>query len=692
MQPFFPLMFVLFPKVCYMLYKLLHPYACGKYLKCATCYYHYACRTTPKHVILRGGLILKTPSFQFFSYNLLCLCLWILVGLCYADVMKKFLTYPKSSFTTIVVCIVTCCTLVLADVSVLLRSRLSRNSVPAASQNYNFHDLLASDPPSDSATSDKLTNTDITQTSISKNNQVNFELKNNPSNHLPESSSTNDANSTNDNQDKTETDPSDDLNDESFEFPSNLIMKAVNPGYKIDGVNDVGELIELQNLSGSSLSLASFSIRYTNGTGKQTTIVNFPEGSLMTGEYLLLGYQKTGADSADLTYSSSLAMSAGPLELLYEDQVIDTVCWTGKETCVRSFKSANPTTLVRNLETGVFEHQASYESHFNSEISNLFLPPTEPDEPEPSEDDTDDQDSQQSAKDDITTSEKATPKCYQLEFNEVFSYYSGDRSEQFIEFYNPSDHTVDLAGCKIKYKNKTYPLSGKINTGGYLAYYPNNNFALTKNPTTSNSIFLLDTTGEIVEEIVYEHGQKKSASYAKFFETNGTESWRQTYTPTPNAANQFQEFRTCPAGKVINPLTGNCINATSVLDATETKDCPTGKYRNPLTGRCKNIETASTQKECAEGYERNPETNRCRKIATPNEGADYALVPNTSSSSTVFAAFGVVATIVAIGVIYILIQFRHEIIRTARKVRQRVNHVFQNFFAREVGRDRHKKP
>lgn len=97
-----------------------------------------------------------------------------------------------------------------------------------------------------------------------------------------------------------------------------------------------------------------------------------------------------------------------------------------------------------------------------------------------------------------------------------------------------------------------------------------------------------------------------------------------------------------------------------------------------MTGRCKKIESASTQKPCADGYERNPETNRCRKIKSDNDGADYALIPNTRSSKTTFIALGVVIILVLIGAIYIVLQFRHELVRTFRKVRQRLNNLLKN--------------
>lgn len=464
--------------------------------------------------------------------------------------------------------------------------------------------------------------------------------------------------------------PASESSDEAFEFNSQLIIKAINPGYtNADKLTNVGELIALQNLADTIISLAGLSVRYTNGSGKTVVLFTFPEGATMAGELLLVRYAKSpDADQSDLTYSSSLAMTAGPLELVYGDETIDSVCWTGKDGCAKSFKSSSPTTLVRNLSTGEFEHLLAYEPYFSPGSAGLYLPEPTPDPDE---------------------SEPTPPKCRGIEFSEILTYYSDTASEQFVEFYNSTSKDINLDGCQLQYKNKTYPLSGIILAGDYLAYYPSPTFSFTKNPTANNSVLLIDTDGETVDELVYSHGQKKATSYAKIYDVNGVASWSTTYSPTPGSPNNLQTFRTCPAGKVVNPVTGNCVNLPT---STTTTECPAGKYRNPLTGRCKNIEdTSATLKECAEGYERNPTTNRCRKITLPNNGADYALVPTTSSNGTTFVAIGIVILLVSLGVIYIALQFRHEAARAARKIRQRGHDILKNQLARKIRRDRDKE-
>ena len=189
-------------------------------------------------------------------------------------------------------------------------------------------------------------------------------------------------------------------------------------------------------------------------------------------------------------------------------------------------------------------------------------------------------------------------------------------------------------------------------------------------PTKSNELKLIDVNGVERDSLVYYHGQKKGVAYAQFdYLWTGEENWQQTYAPTPGAPNVYQEYKTCPQGKVINEATGNCVNVSS--DAV-LEPCPPGKYRNPLTNRCKSILASTSElKPCPEGYERNPETNRCRKIVS-NDGADYAFMMDTSEGDTNFVAFAALGAVGVMGVSYVTWQFRHEIAKGYRKVAEKL--------------------
>ena len=429
---------------------------------------------------------------------------------------------------------------------------------------------------------------------------------------------------------------------EAFSDPTqsqDITIKAFNPGYTIDGIQNVGEFIELTKLTEAPISLTGYALRYTTKSGNSSSLFIFPEGSMMVGSSLLLRLASSPeASQADLTYTKTLALEAGPLELLYQDEVLDSICWTGGDSCLHKFinKSGSRTSIVQDLGTGEYAHDLDYVPVYDAENPGYQPPATAADE------DTD----------------PVEPRCRGLEFSEILTYFSDDATEQFIELYNTSDEAIDMLGCTIKYKNKTFSLTGSIEPGAYFAYRPE--VTLTKNPSTSNTYELVDTTGDVLDTLILPHGQKKSTAYAQFgYLDTGAENWLTTYSPTPGAENNFQQYRSCPEGKVINEATGNCIKAATIA---ETKECPAGKYRNPLTGRCKSIEEDSGLTPCKEGYERNPETNRCRKIRN-NDGTSYPLVPTTAAEKTSFIAGLAIAAVLAVGAAYIILQYRPEISR-----------------------------
>ena len=191
-------------------------------------------------------------------------------------------------------------------------------------------------------------------------------------------------------------------------------------------------------------------------------------------------------------------------------------------------------------------------------------------------------------------------------------------------------------------------------------------FSITKNPTNTNTLELLDVNGEVVDKLEYPNGQRKGTSWAFIgYDEKGGLIWRTTYAPTPGEANNYQEYRTCEAGKVINEATGNCVKVTVM----EPKTCPAGQYLNPLTGRCRKIEVA-VEKTCKEGYYLNEETGRCRKIVE-NNGSDYALVEEKYIESSSFVGLYLVIGVVVAGIIYIIYEFRQEIRKLIRKVFRR---------------------
>ena len=136
-----------------------------------------------------------------------------------------------------------------------------------------------------------------------------------------------------------------------------IFIKAINPGYTIDGKNNVGEMIEIARKDDSDelISLAGLTVSYTTSGGKETILVEFPENSFLAGESILLRLASSpDSGLANLNYSKTLALKGGPLELKWRDELIDSVCWSGGTECYSEFKSSNPTVLVKQGD--VYSH------------------------------------------------------------------------------------------------------------------------------------------------------------------------------------------------------------------------------------------------------------------------------------------------------------------------------------------------
>ena len=431
----------------------------------------------------------------------------------------------------------------------------------------------------------------------------------------------------------------------------NIYIKAINPGYKIDGISNVGEMIEIARCGQSDelISLAGTMLGYTNSSGTFLALVEFPENSWMTGERILLRLASSSErELAAMNYtvkgsSAGIGQNAGPLSLIQDGEIIDEVCWTGKEGCERKFKTGSGESLVRDEETGEWAFLTNYEPVYDA--NSYYV-----------------EEREEGYGEEIAT---MPSQCKGLEFSEILSYYETAKTEQFIEFYNATTNTIKLDGCKVRYKNKNYTLSGFVEPEGYFVYYPVG-FSLTKNPTNLNRIELVDTDDAIVDVLEYPNGQRRATAYAWLgYDGEGKKIWKTTYAPTPGAPNNYQEFKTCEAGKVINKVTGNCVKVTSVTE----KVCKEGYYLNILTGRCKKKET-KTEKVCKEGYYLNPETNRCRKIKE-NSGADYSLKPEEYKEESSFVGLYAVLGVLGLGGIYLIYEFRSEIGKLCRRVFRR---------------------
>ena len=450
------------------------------------------------------------------------------------------------------------------------------------------------------------------------------------------------------------------LNGWAFADSPALQISAVNAGYKDANSAQNFDFIELRRNSDTDLSLEGYHLTYYNSTGNLAGELTFDE-YILTEPTLVL-YFSSSPQAIDLSdeylygfSSSGLASTAGKIQLSLGDKIIDEICW-GKNTC-DNFHPKFKTTEADNATIHLTGDGRVLEKYYPSPTPNALKKAI----PDP-----------------------VYPPCEELIITEYQSY----TDLPFVEVYNNSAETRDISGCQIRYKSNAWRLSGLLSPGAYYASY---DIKLTKNPSTLPAIQLIDEQGRVIDEVVQAPKQRKDTSMILAADTSSM-VWKRTYHPTPASENIFQEFQACPAGKIINPLTGNCIKET--IDAETI--CPEGKYLNILTGRCKSIETkkstvckdgyylnpftgrckkksTKTVTPCKDGYERNPDTGRCRKIAK-NSGNEYAVAPMEATdyeNTRIFVATAAIIALVVIAILCVCFQFRKEIkkriIRTCRR-------------------------
>ncbi len=264
-----------------------------------------------------------------------------------------------------------------------------------------------------------------------------------------------------------------------------LRFYAINAGYKTADSAQNYDFIELERTGADDLPLVDFSIVYFNSANKQTGEITFTASQVLASNHLVLSFAKSPQavgweDSPYLYYfsSSGLASTAGRLQLLKSGEVVDELCW-GKITCTTpnskfSTQSADNFSLVRSADGYI---QQQYYPELSAAIIENII--------------------------------EAEPVSCQLIITEIYSYYQYSATEQFVEFYNPTDIPQDAATCEFRYKNASYPLTGSVAPDSYLIYQ-SSDLILTRNPSSYN----LYSLGGF--DVLHPHGQKKGTSYALF--------------------------------------------------------------------------------------------------------------------------------------------------------------------------------
>lgn len=277
-----------------------------------------------------------------------------------------------------------------------------------------------------------------------------------------------------------------------------------------------------------------------------------------------------------------------------------------------------------------------------------------------------------------------------------------DSGNEYVEFYNPNLHSVDLTGYVLWIgpafeKSYVVPAHTQLPAGAYIRF--SNTDILYTLVNSSSRAKLVAPAGNTVSEAPVYNNPLDSEAWAQI-----NTIWQYTNRPTPAAANKvsvYEDTETidsvvtladCPAGKYRNALTNRCRNieadvsvlATCDVDeyrspdtnrcrkvvvlASQVTACKDGQYRSEETNRCRNIVSTTTElTPCAENQERNAETNRCRNVVKSVPSAAFAIEP-VKEGGKAFVGWWALGGVGVLAAGYGVWEWRREMVGAIRKV------------------------
>ncbi len=403
--------------------------------------------------------------------------------------------------------------------------------------------------------------------------------------------------------------------------------KVIITEVKLGGGDDVifadsskaKDFVTLYNQSSEPVSLDGWSLQYAKaGAGFADCNAQFAAGNITQ----LSGTLLPGTISLPIKRSMNDATD-GALRLIDTGGVInDLIGWGVTTKCYDGSPSSTPAngkSLQRyldcdtNLPVDTDNNSADFALSDIPSPGVLAGPLTADCAPPPPPEDPGDDDNPGS--EDTTSGQGTGPasSCGGVIISELLPNPAGsDAGHELIELFNPTGHDISLAGCKLQTtaNSKLFAFTDEeMAAGQYKAFY-NDTTGLTLANSGGGSVFLIDTDNSEIDQADYAADLDDDVSWSLI---NG--DWRQTFTITPETANELLELKPCPAGQMRNPDTNRCINI--VTAAVGLGPCAPGKERNPDTHRCRNIASlASVLKACAADQFRNPATNRCKKVSS----------------------------------------------------------------------------
>lgn len=431
------------------------------------------------------------------------------------------------------------------------------------------------------------------------------------------------------------------------------------------------EFIELYNPSEQELSLAGYSLVFTNKSGTKSVLATFGAGHviaphqfvIMTHDIDRITYPSEDGTPVTVsplaTFTASLVDGDGAVQLLdtlanpAAPAVVDQVAWGTVVTGYYVQPAIVPSSPIDKPLQRCFVDGAVRTFDPRDTSKEFIVYGNELATPG------------RGLQCPVSVPPKPVNACDGLRINEI----AANVTEQFIEIQNVANHDLSLDGCQLQTNRsatKAYVFGPEILPAGALRMVHIKDTPLTLTKTTSGIVYVLSSDAQTEVDAQAYTNLASGTSWARTDEG----LWMQTYAVTPGAENVIQKYLPCDDGYERNMDTGRC---NKIVVASVLADCGEGKYRSEETNRCRNIVTASIQKPCKDNQYRSEETNRCRTLPTTNVPESAFAVQPVKDTGMAFVGWWALGGVALLAAGYGVWEWRHEVRSGISKLISRIS-------------------
>lgn len=306
---------------------------------------------------------------------------------------------------------------------------------------------------------------------------------------------------------------------------------------QVAGQSTKDEFIEIYNPTSSNINLTGWRLSKKTKSGNEYNLLtSFPDVIIPAGGYLTVAHNEyTG--SVDLNYSTSQSLADNNTLILYSDSgdtIVDLVGWGEAAIYEGSGATINPEaskSLSRqNSDTDNNIDDFIIQAPTPGQANQQTTVPEEPDEtateeaPTPGgagEENVGNENQEEVVETKPEESSPSFPSTGNIVINELIPNPEGiDSQGEWVELKNIDNKTIDLNNWQLADTSKSYTLSAEdfssllLAAGDYLVV-PRTLSRLALNNTGREAVSLVDSTGRVIDMVVYEEDIPENQSYAR---------------------------------------------------------------------------------------------------------------------------------------------------------------------------------